>query len=601
MTAPLRQAMAWLHTWFGLVIGFVLIVVFFFGALSVFDREIDRWALPQTRFAPQPMPSFDRVLLPALQRVQPDEAEYAAQMPALHDAARGPATPRLDLPADEYWAYTTHRDPVLAIGTGFRVPQPRDPSTHNHIHGQATIDPRDGRAVRADQLKIGSAWFYPMHYGLHLGWMNLGIYLVGLAGLVMMAALVSGVIIHRRIFREFFTFRPRKSVQRSTLDLHNLSGVAGLPFHFFFAFTGLLIFASSYFLPVTLWPLKPLHDQHEVAEAQATGLPHERAGIAAPLASVDAMMVEARRRWAARDMAGDVGFLMVRHVGDANAIVSLYRAGSDRIALVGQAIHFKGSTGEVLHEEPEPPAVSGLHEFFVGLHLQHFEHWLLRWLYVAGGLLGCVCLATGFLFFVEKRKQQHARQGRIGARVVDALGVASVTGMVLAAVGMLVANRALPADLVGKGDWEQGVFWGVWLAAGLHAAWRGAPVAAARLNPAWREQCLALAVLAVAAVALNAWTTGDHLGRTLFLQPDMAVAGVDLSLLVTALLALWAAQRLARRAAAGLGRPVTGNAAAGADAAAAAAAGVATAGVAPRGADAAAVATVHALREGRAR
>ena len=35
-----RQAMTWLHTWFGLVLGFVLMVVFFFGSLSVFDREI---------------------------------------------------------------------------------------------------------------------------------------------------------------------------------------------------------------------------------------------------------------------------------------------------------------------------------------------------------------------------------------------------------------------------------------------------------------------------------------------------------------------------------------------------------------------------------
>ena len=37
-----RLSMAWLHTWFGLVLGFVLMVVFFFGSLSVFDREIDR-------------------------------------------------------------------------------------------------------------------------------------------------------------------------------------------------------------------------------------------------------------------------------------------------------------------------------------------------------------------------------------------------------------------------------------------------------------------------------------------------------------------------------------------------------------------------------
>ena len=69
-----RLSMAWLHTWFGLVLGFVLMVVFFFGSLSVFDREIDRWAIPETRFEPQRMPSFDQVLLPLFKEVKPAPA-----------------------------------------------------------------------------------------------------------------------------------------------------------------------------------------------------------------------------------------------------------------------------------------------------------------------------------------------------------------------------------------------------------------------------------------------------------------------------------------------------------------------------------------------
>ncbi|MDP5239273.1 PepSY-associated TM helix domain-containing protein [Uliginosibacterium sp. 31-16] len=547
MFANFRQSMAWLHTWFGLVLGYVLMSCFFFGALSVFDREIDRWALPETRFAPQPMPSFDKVLAPAFARLEADPADYALNMPAMHDPAKGPQTPRLSLPADEYWAYTTHRDPVLAIGAGFRVPLAKDPDGHNHIHGNATIDPRSGAAVPSDQLKIGSQWFYPMHYSLNWQWRNMGIFIVGLAGLVMLAALVTGVIMHRKFFREFFTFRPAKQTQRSLLDLHNLTGVVALPFHFFFAFTGLLIFAGFYYFPVSQFQLKPLHDQHEIIEARETGLPHARAGIPAPLASVDAMMAEARRRWAARDMAGEVGFLQLQHMGDANGYVSIYRAGSDRVALVGEAIHFKASTGEVLREEPPRAPVPALNEFLAGLHLQHFEHWLLRWLYVLGGLLGCVCIATGFIFFVEKRKQQHARSGLQGARVVDALAVGCVTGMIIAAIGILVANRLLPAGLTDKGAWEQQIFWGLWALSFVHAALRGAPVAQARINPAWREQCWTIAALALAAVALNAITTGDHLLKTLFLDPYLAVAGVDLSLLVCAGLAIAAALKLARR------------------------------------------------------
>jgi uncharacterized iron-regulated membrane protein len=542
-----RQSMAWLHTWFGLVIGFVLIVVFFFGSLSVFDREIDRWAIPETRFDPQPMPSFDQLLLPAFKKIEPDQADYAANMATLHDPAKGPMTPRLALPADEYWAYTTHRDPVLRMGIGFRVPLAKDPDGHNHIHGETTIDPRSGAVVRADQLKIGSDWFYPMHYSLNWQWKNLGIFLVGLAALVMLAALVSGVVIHRKIFREFFTFRPKKHTQRSALDLHNITGVVALPFHFFFAFTGLVIFAAFYFLPVSQFQLKGLHDRHEVMEAQETGLPHQAAGVPAPLASVDAMVAEAKRRWAARDMAGEVGFLMVHHVGDVNSYVSVYRAGSDRVALVGEGIHFKGSTGELLREDPPRSPVSEINEFLTGLHLQHFEHWFLRWLYVLGGLLGCVCIATGFVFFVEKRKQQHAKAGGQGSRVVDALAATTVTGMVIAAIVMLVANRLLPPDLAGKGDWEKAVFFGLWALALAHALVRSAPVAQARMNPAWREQCWAIAALAVVAVALNALTTGDHLVKTVFSETYWAVAGVDLSLLASAAVAGWAARQLARR------------------------------------------------------
>jgi uncharacterized iron-regulated membrane protein len=541
-----RLSMTWVHTWFGLVLGFVLMICFFFGSLSVFDREIDRWAIPETRFEPQPMPSFDKVLLPVFQEMEADELDYAANMPRLHDPEKGEMTPRTELPVDEYWAYTTHRDPVLRMGAGFGVPLAKNPEDHNHIHAEVTIDPRTGEVLPNDKLKVGSEWFYPMHYSLHLKWKNLGYWVVGLAGLVMLVALVTGVIMHRKFFREFFTFRPWKRTQRASLDLHNLTGVVGLPFHFFFAFTGLVIFAGIY-LPVSDTVLKPMHEQHEIHEAESTGLPHDAAGVAAALSSVDAMVEEAKRRWAARDMAGEVGFLVVHHVGDANSYVSIYRAGSDRVALVGEAIHFKGTTGEVLFEEPARTPVSEVNEFLTGLHLQHFEHWFLRWLYVLGGLLGAVCIATGFVFFVEKRKMQHAKSGSQGSRVVEALGMTTITGMVIAAVGMLVFNRVLPADLVGKGEWEKAAFWTLWALAFFHAWLRSAPVALGRFNPAWREQCWAIAVLCIAAVGMNWASTGDHLIKTIFTDTYWAVAGVDLSLLACAVVAGSAGRKLTKR------------------------------------------------------
>lgn len=542
MFPQLRHTMAWLHTWFGLALGLVLMVVFFFGSLSVFDREIDRWAIPDTRYAPQPMPSFDRMLKPIFESVQPNQAERAA-VAGLVD---GPLPARFATPRS-WGAYTTHRDPVLTLFIGYEVPNARDHETA--VWANRTIDPRSGVALPDDRLKIGSGFFYPLHYSLTLDWKNIGYWIVGFAALMMLMALVTGVIMHRKIFRELFTFRPKKSTQRSMLDLHNLTGVAALPFHFFFAFTGLVIFAYIYF-PVTHTQLAPLHDKHEQVEAKETGLPHERAGVPAHMASVDAMVLEAQRRWAAKGMAGDVGYLNVQHVGDANGYVSIYRAGTDRIQLAGEGIHFKASTGAVLREDPPPTLVARINEFLTGLHLQHFRHWLLRWLYVLGGLAGCACIATGLFFFVEKRKRQHARQGVSGARIVDALAVTVVTGMLLATLSMLIANRLLPDTLPAgwpwRGSMEKYCFWGAWLLAAAHAYWRTAAVAAGRLAPAWREQCLAIAALAVAAPLLNWITTGDHLLRTVG-AGYWPVAGADLFMLASAVLALLAARKLQRR------------------------------------------------------
>ena len=540
MFQSFRQSMAWLHTWFGLVLGFVLMAAFFFGALSVFDREIDRWAIPATRIEPQPMPSFEQVLRPAFERMQPTADAIDAMRPRVND----------DMP-ERYdtvvsWsAYTTHRDPVLALFAGYEVPNAKDPD--EAIWADGTIDPRDGTSLPDDQLKIGSGFFYPLHYSLTLDWKNLGFWIVGFSALVMLAALVSGVVMHRKIFREFFTFRPDKARLRSVLDLHNLTGVVALPFHFFFAFTGLVIFAGTYYFPVGHTQLHELHDLHAQVEAQETGLPNKRSGVPAGLASVDTMVAEAQRRWEAKDKAGDVGFLVLQHVGDANGYVSVYRAGTDRIALVGDGIHFKASTGELIREDPPATSVGRVAEFLTGLHLQHFRHWLLRWLYVLGGLAGAVCIATGFVFFVEKRKRQHAQQGSQGARIVDALAVTTVTGMLLATLGILVANRLLPADLPARGDWERYAFWGTWALALLHAGLRSAPVARGLPNPAWREQTLAIAVFAVAAVLLNWITTGDHLLRTLS-TGYWPVAGIDLALLASAVIAFLASRALKRRA-----------------------------------------------------
>ena len=147
-----RLTMAWLHTWFGLVLGFVLMVVFFFGSLSVFDREIDRWAIPSTRFEPQPMPSFDKILLPVFQDMKPTpEAIEQAR-----SRVNGPMAETF--PVQRWGAYTTHRDPVLGLFSGHELPHAKNKD--DSVFGTRTIDPRTGAASaggRCDRL-AWEAW-----------------------------------------------------------------------------------------------------------------------------------------------------------------------------------------------------------------------------------------------------------------------------------------------------------------------------------------------------------------------------------------------------------------------------------------------------------
>lgn len=544
MRETFRLSMAYMHTWLGLVLGFVLMAVFFFGTLSVFDREIDRWSVPETRAAAAAIPSFDRMIKPLVSQIRPDPDS----MEHAQDEVIGKLPPADKLALSDMSVYTSHRDPLIKVYGTFDAPnKPRDSSVdHVHIYGDLTVHPETGARLTdiEQRLHLGTEFFYPMHYMLHLEWNDIGYWIVGLAGLAMMAALVSGVVMHRKIFREFFTFRPDKARLRSTLDLHNLTGVIALPFLFMLTFTGLFIMAYFY-LPAVEDLMRPTVERQDTLEHTASGLPEDPAGVPAGIASVDAMAAQATARWAEKGTPGEIGYIAVTHWGDANAYVSIGRDSIDRVA-TSEALHYRASTGELIYEDPPAAPIAATEGFLHGLHYQQFKHWGLRWLLFAGGLISSACIATGFLFFVEKRRKKHAAAGVPGARIVDALAVTAVTGMVIATLAMMLANRLLPVNLPNHDDWQMRVFWFTWLATLVHGAIRSRAVATGGTSSAWAEQSWLVAALGVAAVMANWITTGDHLGRTIA-QGYWPVAGVDLVLLAGSATAAWAGYRLTSR------------------------------------------------------
>ena len=502
MEPTFRGAMGWLHTWTGVVLAGLLFAIFWMGTLSVFDREIDRWMMPATRLAlpENPLP---------LDALQPLIQEAAATRASL-------------------WSVLLPTDRMPMFRVAWRTPS--GPVVRY-------LDPVTGASLPDPGTLAGTQFLYPFHYNLHIRFVQLGSWLVGFAGMAMLVLCVSGVVIHRKLFADFFAFRIDRKPRRSILDLHNVAGVLGLPFHIAITLSGLIIFYSVYFAAV--WQVAYQGDRRAFGAEAFDLFDRAKANKPGTLASLDEMVVRARESW-----EGDVPrFVTVRNPGDAAAVVQVSRANDDRVRAAADVASFDGTTGQLLHQRLGAQPVVTASRFISGFHLIQFRHWTLRWLYFVLGLLGCVLIATGALFWLDSRRRRHAQLGLHGVRIVEGLTVGSVGGILVATLAFFVANRLLPPGAPfpghGRAELEIWTFYLVWLATFAHA-W-------SRPAHAWVEQLGMIATLALAAVLLNWMTTGHHLGRTLGLRHLWPVGGMDLMLLLVAALATGAALQLRRR------------------------------------------------------
>ncbi|WP_063342530.1 MULTISPECIES: PepSY-associated TM helix domain-containing protein [Pseudomonas] len=501
MFTSVRQALLWMHRFVGIGFSGLLLIAFFMGSLAVYDRELDSWMLPHIRLAPIDTPlSLDH-------RVVPHIAGLTQGKPLMQWYVELPDERR---PVVRFQAWTKDRQ-------GF----------------SRFLAPAEDRAL-PEAGSHGGDFFYRMHYTLNINFWNIGARLLGLAAMLGIIALIAGVCIHARLFQDLFTLRADKSPRR-LLDMHNLTGVFTLPFHVVILLSGLLILFPLY-LPAGILAVY-LDQPGEFGQEADAAYSRPASGIPGSLASLDRMMAQARLHWG----NGEPAFVRVWHPGDANAYVEISRSLADRMSQDGQTLYFDGASARLLHESRLPAAAASF-KFLAGLHVAHFQQKWLRALYFFAGLSGCVMLGSGLLYWLEKRRLQHAA-GQWGVVSMTLLSSALITGMPLATLAMLVVNRWLPIDLVDRAQWETTAFYWVWVLAAVHALL--VILRSAQSRAPWAAHLLLISALALLAVLSNAWSTGDHLWRAMN-QRLSAVAGVDLALMIIALLAGIMGRRLLR-------------------------------------------------------
>nr|WP_238996044.1 PepSY-associated TM helix domain-containing protein [Azotobacter chroococcum] len=361
-------------------------------------------------------------------------------------------------------------------------------STGEDRHAERLVlDPESGTVVPVRD-SVGGNFFFRFHYSLHLP-RTLGIWLVGLAAMAMLVALVSGIVIHRHLFRDFFAFRPLGS-QRAWLDGHNASAVLLLPFHLMITYTGLVIFFLIY-MPAALDALyggDRMAMQREASSGARAVAGMDRGGRRsqggepvreappAELLPLDSFIAPAEARFG----PGMVASLRVRHPGRASARVEASPLLGSRIALTkGVVAIFDGVAGRLLQAPAETRPSALTQRVMAGLHFAQFGGYPMRWLYFLSSAISCAMIASGLLLFVirQRLKVAEANAGQGFLRLVETLNVGAVAGLMLGCIALLWAARLLPADLPGRAGWEARLFFAVWALAFVHA-WRRPPMAA---------------------------------------------------------------------------------------------------------------------------
>lgn len=537
MKAHFRQSMAWLHTWCGLVCGWLLCAIFLTGTLSVFRDEITRWM------------EAEPVVMAHASATSPDAADSVALATAYLSGQAADA---------RFWRIELPRRQGAPVYVYWRT------GTRNQ---QAALDPQTGQVadIPSARKTTGGGHFVKFHYSLHAD--VPGFYIVGALSAGMLIALISGVVIHKKIFVDFFTFRWDKG-QRSWLDAHNATAVLTLPFLFMIVYTGLAIFYTSY-VPM---PMETVygHDGKAYSRFEADVASHAPGHGIAPIGALSLRDLSRPLAVAETALGRPIGRVMIERPGSPDPKLRFFGAKTDtgdspRLLNAEGSITFSAAMGAVTFlqaSDPRPFSVQDIHRATESLHHVAFGGVVMQWLYFLSGLAGTAMMITGSLLFSAKRKLKHDHAFGPATpylyRAIESFNVALIAGSAIASVAYLYGNRLIPADLAGRAAMEVSVFFWVWLATLVHAALRPP-------QRAWVEQAAMGAVLCACLPLLNAITTGQHLG-VYAAAGDWARAGVEVVSLGFAVLLAVVAYRAAQapvgvRPKAPAGRPVSAQAA----------------------------------------
>ncbi|MEM0930517.1 MAG: PepSY-associated TM helix domain-containing protein [Pseudomonadota bacterium] len=490
-----------LHSWIGVALGWFVYVVCFTGSIALFYHEMQGWEDPAKRAALPAAPiAFHETF-----------ADWVAEREAEGEVEF------LNL------AFPTAVEPFFA---GFAHVEYEDGSHENFF---PRWHPATGELL--PERKDGMArWLLDFHRDLmwptQLGGRTVGRALVGVAGVILMLAILSGVIAHTKITEELFTLRYWRSVRLKWQDTHKVLGLWGLPFYTMIAFTGAFLGIVAILAPLVA-VLAFKGDQEALIDA-VLGEPPQAAGAPAEMMSLDRIATMQHP-----ETSQHANFVVIHHWMDEGAVYDVYFEPKTKLALV-DPVSLSAVTGDevvnpaILANTPATRVTTAV----TPLHYGTYGGIALKLLYFVLGMSAAAITALGSMMWLERRL--HGKVGNRSPKFYQALSKLNVgvtVGIAVATAGLFVHNTLYAGTEAMRTIWTGWTYFGVWFAA-MGYAWLRADD-----YRATKELIALTGVLLFVAALLNAALTGHPPWHGFSSAGHAPTAWVDVALIVSALFA----------------------------------------------------------------
>jgi len=407
-----------IHGWSAVVLGLLLYAVVATGAVAVFGNEIGRWSVGGIRQAP----ALDGLLDATVRRL-------AAQVdPSYrHDIGIWSGEGQ-----DVHAFFHTHAvNPDTGVeedfGAMFRV----EPATGRVLERHDGFVWNEPAAYETSALR---QFLIDLHVQLYLPspW---GLLLTGILGLMMMAAVISGLLMHRHVIRDLFIAERPGGRLVSVRDRHVLASSWSIPFAFLLAFTGSFFsFAGTVGFPL-LATVAFSGDEEAMSETLYEPPVAEDATPAA-LASLDYVLADSAAR-----TPGPISYVGVANFGRADARVFVWHDPAAGGMLYVTNVYDGPSRAFLGRQAPlgmAPSAGGTLYGLMYPLHFGHFAGLLSKAVWGSLGVAMCFVILSGLRLWVRRRAE--AKEWRWFGRAVQITGYGLPLAMLASAYGFFLSR-----------------------------------------------------------------------------------------------------------------------------------------------------------------